>query len=132
MVVQHSVLEHGDFASRQQVVRWLRRFPFAFLSDREYFIARREFVEPDGIYAMTKAVAHHPRAAPGGSVVMRDFWSMWRSRTVSDPWGGSAPACETVLLHYEDFQISERLARFAVKAGMWGFVRCGAAPGGGV
>lgn len=51
----HEVLEHGDFAQRQQVVRWIRRFPFAFLSDREYTIARREFKEEDGsIYACTK------------------------------------------------------------------------------
>lgn len=55
MVYHHEVLEHGDFSQRQQVVRWIRRFPFAFLSDREYTIARREFREPDGsIYACTK------------------------------------------------------------------------------
>lgn len=55
MVYHHEVLEHGDFKQRQQVVRWIRRFPFAFLSDREYTIARREFLEDDGsIYACTK------------------------------------------------------------------------------
>jgi hypothetical protein len=55
MVYHHEVLEHGDFTSRQQVVRWLRRFPFAFLSDREYCIARREFKEEDGsIYGISK------------------------------------------------------------------------------
>jgi hypothetical protein len=55
MVYHHEVLEHGDFKQRQQVVRWLRRFPFSFLSDREYTIARREFREEDGsIYACTK------------------------------------------------------------------------------
>jgi hypothetical protein len=55
MVYHHEVLEHGDFNQRQQVVRWIRRFPFAFLSDREYTIARREFREDDGsIYACTK------------------------------------------------------------------------------
>jgi hypothetical protein len=55
MVYHHEVLEHGDFGSRQQVVRWLRRFPFAFLSDRDYCIARREFKEADGsIYGITK------------------------------------------------------------------------------
>lgn len=32
-------------------------------------------------------------------------------------------ATETTLLHMEDFKIPEHLARFAVKAGMWGFVR---------
>lgn len=55
MVYHHEVLEHGDFSKRQQVVRWIRRFPFSFLSDREYTIARREFREEDGsIYACTK------------------------------------------------------------------------------
>lgn len=55
MVYHHEVLEHGDFNQRQQVVRWIRRFPFAFLSDREYTIARREFREDDGsIYACSK------------------------------------------------------------------------------
>lgn len=32
MIVQHEVLEHGDFAQRQQVVRWIRKFPFSFIS----------------------------------------------------------------------------------------------------
>lgn len=55
MVYHHEVLEHGDFSKRQMVVRWLRRFPFAFLSDRDYCIARREFVEPDGsFYGISK------------------------------------------------------------------------------
>lgn len=51
------------------------------------------------------------------------FWSMWRARTVADPWGSDAPACETILLHHEQFKIPENLARFAVKHGMWGFVK---------
>lgn len=51
------------------------------------------------------------------------FWSMWRSRDVPDPWGADTPACETVLLHHEQFKIPENLARFAVKHGMWGFVK---------
>jgi hypothetical protein len=54
MVYHHEVLEHGDFSKRQQVVRWIRRFPFSFLSDREYVIARREFTEGDCIYACSK------------------------------------------------------------------------------
>lgn len=32
-------------------------------------------------------------------------------------------ATETTLLHMEDFKIPEHLGRFAVKAGMWGFVK---------
>lgn len=51
------------------------------------------------------------------------FYSMWRSRDVPCPWGSGKPACETTLLHHEQFKIPENLARFAVKHGMWGFVR---------
>jgi hypothetical protein len=56
-------------------------------------------------------------------VRMDVFYSMWRSRTVPCPWNSGAPACETVLLHHEQFKIPENLARFAVKHGMWPFVR---------
>lgn len=66
----------------------------------------------------------HPREYKNGGVVKMDvFHSMWRSRTVADPWGADTPACETILLHHEQFKISENLARFAVKHGMWGFVK---------
>lgn len=66
----------------------------------------------------------HPREYKSSSVVKMDvFWSMWRNRTVADPWGADTPACETILLHHEQFKISENLARFAVKHGMWGFVK---------
>lgn len=55
MIVHHEVVEHGDFAQRQQVVRWVRRFPFKFLSDREYTIARRMYKGADGaLYGLTK------------------------------------------------------------------------------
>ena len=33
------------------------------------------------------------------------------------------PATKTVLLHMEDFKIPENLSRFAVKHGMWGFMK---------
>lgn len=33
------------------------------------------------------------------------------------------PATRTVLLHMEDFKISENLSRFAVKCGMWGYIK---------
>ena len=45
------------------------------------------------------------------------------SRTIPSPKGGSKPACETVLLHREDFKIPEKMARFAVRHGMAGFVK---------
>jgi hypothetical protein len=66
----------------------------------------------------------HPRAAVKPDIVRMDtFYSMWRSRTIPDPKGGDQPACETVLLHREDFKIPENMARFAVKHGMGGFVK---------
>ena len=51
---QHEVLEPSNFESRQQVVRWTRKFPFSFLSDREYCIARRIFRRDCGLYGVTK------------------------------------------------------------------------------
>ena len=51
------------------------------------------------------------------------FWSMWRSRTIPCPHGSGRPACETVLIHHEQFKIPENLARFAVRHGMSGFVK---------
>ena len=66
----------------------------------------------------------HPRAPPARGIVRMDvFWSMWRSRTIPCPHGSGRPACETVLLHHEQFKIPENLARFAVRAGMTGFVK---------
>ncbi|KAF6264662.1 Bet v1-like protein [Scenedesmus sp. NREL 46B-D3] len=96
MVYHHEVLEHGDYSSRQQV-----------------------FKEDDGsIYGISKAVPEHPHAFQGNHVTMDVFHSMWRSRTVADPWGSDSPACETILLHHEQFKIGEGLARFAVKHGI--------------
>jgi hypothetical protein len=140
MLTHTSVLEAGDFGRRQQVVRWVRRFPFAFLSDREYAIGRCLVREPasalpgpapagrptlsrEVLYGLTRAV-RHPREDRRSRVVRMDvFWSHWRSRGVPCPWGSSQMACETVLLHHEQFKIPENLARFAVRHGMWGFVR---------
>ena len=66
----------------------------------------------------------HPRAPAARGIVRMDvFWSMWRSRTIPCPHGSGRPACETVLLHHEQFKIPENLARFAVRTGMTGFVK---------
>jgi hypothetical protein len=51
------------------------------------------------------------------------FYSMWRNRTIPCPDGSGRPACETILLHREDFKIPENLARFAVRHGMASFVK---------
>lgn len=124
MITHHEVLETGDFSQRQQVVRWIRSFPFAFLSDREYTIARAMFDRGADLYGITKAVAHPAQLVRRSRATTMDvFWSMWRSRTVACPWGSGRPACETVLLHHEQFKIPENLARFAARHGMWGFVQ---------
>lgn len=123
MIIAHQVGEHGDFSQRQQVVRWTRRFPFSFISDRQYTIARRMFKLGGDLYGVTKAV-DHPSASMDTQVVSVDeFYSMWRSRTVKCPWGSDRPAVETLLLHHEQFKIPENLARFAVRHGMWPFVK---------
>lgn len=70
------------------------------------------------------STAKYCRADRRDTCTCRDvFYSMWRSRTVPCPRGSGRPACETVLLHHEQFKIPENLARFAVKAGMAGFVK---------
>jgi hypothetical protein len=125
MISEHQLLEsaHAE-KNRCQVVRWLRSFPFAFLSRREYVIARRLFPGDDAntFYGITKSV-EHPAAPPlQGIVRMSSFYSMWRSRTLACPRGSGKPICETTLLHFEDFGIPENLARFTVRHGMAGFV----------
>ncbi|CAL5219821.1 g1733 [Coccomyxa viridis] len=124
MISEHELLENGNKQQRCQVVRWVRTFPFSFLSKREYCIGRRMWRSQDGcLYGITKSI-EHPRAPPARGIVRMDvFWSMWRSRTIPCPHGTGRPACETVLLHHEQFKIPENLARFAVRAGMTGFVK---------
>ena len=51
------------------------------------------------------------------------FYSMWRCKNIACPWGTDKPAVETLLLHHEQFKIPENLSRFAVRHGMWGFVK---------
>ncbi|KAK9817561.1 hypothetical protein WJX74_007751 [Apatococcus lobatus] len=125
MISHHEVVENGPGDDRCQVVRWIRSFPFSFIKKREYIIARRVFRDEQKgcLYGITKAI-EHPRAAHAEGIIRMDtFHSMWRSRTIPDPNGSDRPACETVLLHFEQFKIPEKLARFAVKHGMSGFVK---------
>lgn len=125
MIKEHQLLENAHAQNhRCQVVRWLRTFPFAFISKREYVIARRVFQGNDAstLYGITKGVEHPAAPLQQGIVRMSTFYSMWCSRTVPCPKGTARPACETTLLHFEDFGIPENLARFAVRHGMAGFV----------
>ena len=56
MISETEVLENGDGKHRCQVVRWMRTFPFSFISKREYVIARRMWRGADGaLYGITKA-----------------------------------------------------------------------------
>eukprot|EP00891_Asterochloris_glomerata_P006672 jgi/Astpho2/6672/Aster-05029 len=123
MITECGIVESGPAEQRCQVVRWLRTFPFSFINQREYILARRLWRRDGCLYSITKAV-DHPRAPEQPGIVRMDSaYSMWRSRTIPDPKQPGRPACETVLLHYENFKIPENLARFAVKHGMSGFVK---------
>ena len=55
MISEHELLENGSKQQRCQVVRWVRTFPFSFLSKREYCIGRRMWRSQDGcLYGITK------------------------------------------------------------------------------
>ena len=57
MISEHEILENGNKQQRCQVVRWVRTFPFSFLSKREYIIGRRMWRSPDGcLYGITKVI----------------------------------------------------------------------------
>ena len=51
---------------------------------------------------------------------MTEFFSAWCIRSV--PGRNGSPACEVVLLHFEDMGIQHDLAKLAVRRGMWGCV----------
>jgi len=123
MISHHEILEQVSFSDRRQIVRWKRSFPFNFITDREYIIGRRVFREGDRLYGVTKAT-EHPMAPVSDDIVrMEVFYSMWYTRTIPCPWGTDRKACEVVLIHHEQFKIPERLSRFTVCKGMWGFVK---------
>ncbi len=68
MISEHESLEVGDARQRCQVVRWVRTFPFSFLSKREYIIGRRMWRGPDGcLFGITK-VRVHPSWSPSKSL----------------------------------------------------------------
>ncbi|KAL0041449.1 hypothetical protein WJX79_003695 [Trebouxia sp. C0005] len=123
MISDYGVIESGPSNQRCQVVHWLRTFPFSFISQREYVIGRRVWKQNGALYGIMKSIKHPQAPQTSGIVRMDVFYSMWRSRTIPDPKDPSRPACETVLLHHEQFKIPENLSRFAVRHGMAGFVK---------
>ena len=61
MISEHELLENGNKQQRCQVVRWVRTFPFSFLSKREYCIGRRMWRSGDGcLYGITKVAPRLP------------------------------------------------------------------------
>jgi len=123
MISHHELVQQDSLADREQIVRWIRSFPFSFITDREYIIGRKIFREEDKIYAMTKAVEHPMAPLKEGLIRMEVFYSMWYARNVECPWGTDRKACEVVLLHHEKFGVPERLSRFVACKGMWGVIK---------
>ena len=73
MISETEVLENGDGRHRCQVVRWMRTFPFSFISKREYVIARRMWRGDDGaLYGITKVRA--ARGSAGSAVLGGAAW----------------------------------------------------------
>eukprot|EP00210_Caulerpa_lentillifera_P007288 g6967.t1 len=116
-------IESGSRKDRCEVVRWIRSFPFPFLSDREYVIGRKIFKRDDVIYTVTRGVNHVNVPITSSVVRMDVYYSIWSCRNIPCPWGSEKTACEVILLHHEQFKIPEKLARFAAVRGMWGFVK---------
>lgn len=54
MISQVDVVENGPSSHRCQVVHWTRTFPFAFITKRDYVIARRLYKENGCLYGITK------------------------------------------------------------------------------
>ena len=91
LLTHAETLESGNFANREQVVHWVRSFPFAFLSDRSYTIARRMF-ERDGVLYGISKVINYPGHDSGRTVRMVNYWSMWSCEPCPCPYGtGASP-----------------------------------------
>jgi hypothetical protein len=82
------VLETGDFAHREQVVHWVRSFPFSFLSDRSYVIGRKQYQIGDTLYGITKVVKYPFDS--GRTVRTDNYWSMWSCAPCACPFGSGA------------------------------------------
>eukprot|EP00271_Cylindrocystis_brebissonii_P005019 TRINITY_DN16975_c0_g1_i1.p1 TRINITY_DN16975_c0_g1~~TRINITY_DN16975_c0_g1_i1.p1 ORF type:complete len:872 (+),score=132.90 TRINITY_DN16975_c0_g1_i1:1242-3857(+) len=103
--------------SGEQVVHWVRKFPF-FCKDREYVIGRRIWSLNENTYfCITKGMTH-PAVPPKESPRrVFNFYSSWRIRAVEN---GS---CEILLFHHEDMGLQRDIAKMGIRQGMWGAVR---------
>ncbi|KAI8475452.1 MAG: hypothetical protein J3K34DRAFT_483100 [Monoraphidium minutum] len=141
MLHRTQLVEPGRNLQRQaeQIILWHRKYPFAFLKDRWYCIARKLFTPPPGSggsaphYGVSRVV-HSPVAEAYAADEMPgvkridEFYSMWACHTVPSPWpaadgGAPEPACLTLLLHHDNMRVPESLARVAIRTGMWKFLR---------
>jgi len=96
MIVATEVAEDGDASRREQVVRWTRKFPFSFITSRQYTIARRVYEIGPDLIGVSKSVPDHAAAAgdaDAGVVTVDDYYSMWRSRRYAC---ACASVCECV------------------------------------
>ncbi|KAL4362286.1 hypothetical protein GQ457_04G038080 [Hibiscus cannabinus] len=104
------------------VVHWLRKFPF-FCSDREYVIGRRIWESGRSYYCVTKGVPYASVPRKNTPRRVDAYYSSWCIRAVESRKGdGQLTACEVLLFHHEDMGIPWKIAKFAVRQGMWGLV----------
>jgi hypothetical protein len=118
MFIGFEILD-SDPRTGAEVARWVRRFPL-MCCPRDYVFARRSFVDGEDLYTITQACAYPGCPPRGGCRRVTEFFSAWRIRSV--PGRNGSPACEVVLLHFEDMGIQHDLAKLAVRRGMWGCV----------
>ena len=58
MISHHETVETGPANGRCQVVRWVRSFPFSFIKEREYIIARRAWQQQVQLCCVCSCVGH--------------------------------------------------------------------------
>jgi hypothetical protein len=92
LLTHAETIVEGDFMRRELVVHWIRSFPFAFLSDRSYVIARRMFDQNGKLYGISKVIKF-PGHDPGRTVRMDNYWSMWSCEATSCPFGTGMSWC---------------------------------------
>ncbi|GAB2294547.1 hypothetical protein Dimus_028753 [Dionaea muscipula] len=105
----------------QLVVHWIKKFPF-FCSDREYIIGRRIWEAGKAYYCITKGVPYPSFPKREKPRRVEHYFSSWVIKPVESRHG-QLPACEVLLVHYEDMGIPKDVAKLGVRHGMWGTVK---------